>query len=194
MSELERLRAGAKRAVAILALPVLGWSVSTTAAWAEPNDRTYEGDWYIADNTNNNTGEREVYAFQTFIEKGNPNFVTLTIRCEVDRPIFMINWADVTLPDQAVITIGPVPHADAEPEERRYVFEKGKDSYRREIAASAETSAQIVAAIGTAPYATITAATSYGSRTVGMKVAGTPGAWSRVSRHCPAPIMPLPPL
>lgn len=159
-----------------------------------PVGRKYEGNWYVSDTTDNNTGEREVYAFQLFLETGNPNYVTLTMRCEAGRPIVVLEWDKVTFPDQAVVTIGPAIDPDSEPDLKRYVFEKSSDRVRRGLLASPDTSADIVAAIGEAPYATVTAHTTYGSQTVGMKVAGAQRAWARVSRHCPAPIMPLPPL
>jgi hypothetical protein len=35
---------------------------------ADLPDRTYESDWYVSDDTDNNTGERKVGAFQIYIK------------------------------------------------------------------------------------------------------------------------------
>ena len=164
------------------------------AAQAQPADRTYEGDWYVSDDTDNNTGERKVYAFQTYLKRGDPDYVTLTMRCSNGKPTFFVEWEDLAFPDQAVLTIGPVANSDSEPAEERYVFEKSEDVIERGLHASPETSAKIVSAIGQAKYAIITAHLASGKRTVGMDVDGTQRAWSRVSRHCPVRIMPRPPL
>ena len=164
------------------------------AAQAQPADRTYEGDWYVSDDTDNNTGERKVYAFQTYLKRGDPDYVTLTMRCSNGKPRFFVEWEDLAFPDQAVLTIGPVANSDSEPAEERYVFEKSEDVIERGLHASPETSAKIVSAIGQAKYAIITAHLASGKRTVGMDVDGTQRAWSRVSRHCPVRIMPRPPL
>ena len=168
--------------------------IAAAATQAQPADRTYEGDWYVSDSTDNNTGEREVYAFQTYLERGDPNFVTLTMRCSNGRPTFFVEWQDVAFPDQSVLTIGPVANPDSEPAEERYVFEKSADVIDRGLRASPETSAKIVSAIGDAKYATVTAHLASGTRTIGMEVDGTQRAWSRVSRHCPVRVMPRPPL
>jgi hypothetical protein len=164
------------------------------AAQAQPADRTYEGDWYVSDTTNNNTGEREVYAFQTYLKRGDPDYVTLTMRCSKGRPTLFVEWQDLPFPDQAVLTIGAVANPDSEPAEERYVFEKSEDAIERGLRASPDTSAKIVSAIGQAKYATVTAHLASGPRTVGIDVEGTQRAWSRVSRHCPVRTMPRPPL
>jgi hypothetical protein len=164
------------------------------AAHAQLVDRSQEGDWYVSDNTDNNTGEREVYAFQLHLEQGDPEYVTLALRCSNGKPTFFVEWQDLAFPDQAVLTIGPVASPDSEPAEERYVFEKSKDVLERGLRASPETSAKIISAIAQAKYATVTAHLAYGTKTVGMDVDGTQRAWSRVSRHCPVRIMPQPPL
>jgi hypothetical protein len=168
--------------------------VGLAVAQAQPASRTFEADWYISDQTDNNTGEREVYAFQTYLKKNDPNFVTLTMRCSKGKPTFFVEWHDLAFPDQTVLTLGPVANPDAEPAEERYVFEKSEETLERGLRASPDTSAKIVAAIGLAKYSTVTAHLASGTRTVGVDVDGTQRAWSRVSRHCPVRIMPRPPL
>jgi hypothetical protein len=167
---------------------------ASAAAQTLPADRTYEGDWYVSDDTDNNTGERKVYAFQLHLKKNDPDYVTLKMRCTSGRPTFFVDWDGLAFPDQAVITVGPVAGPDAEPVEAQYVFEKSQEITEPGLRASPETSAKIVSAIGTAKYATITAHLATGSRTVGVDVAGTQAAWSRVSRHCPVKLMQRPPL
>lgn len=167
---------------------------SQAAAQAVPDDRTYEGKWYVSDQTDNNTGEREVYAFQIHLKQDDPDYVTLTMRCTAGEPAFFVDWDNLSFPDQAVLTIGPVPGADSEPIEARYLFEKSSEVTEPGLRASPETSANIISAIGQANYLTITAHLTSGSRTVGIEIAGTQGAWNRVSRHCPVRLMPRPPL
>src|SRR4051812_33409677 len=87
-------------------------SLIATAAQAQPTDRTHEGNWYVGDQTDNNTGEREVYAMQIYIKKNDPDFVTLRMRCWEGKPTFFVEWQDIAFPDQAVLTIGPVASSD----------------------------------------------------------------------------------
>lgn len=175
----------------IAMLSNLGVAISTQA---EPVDRTYEGDWYVSDDTDNNTGERKVDAFQMYLKRGDPNYVTLRMRCSHGKPTFFVEWEGVVFPEQAVLTIGSVATPDSEPTSVRYLFEKSDDVVERGLRASPDTSAKIVSSIGEAKYATVPAHLSYGSRTVGMDVAGTQRAWSRVTRHCPVRKWPQPPL
>lgn len=178
------------------ALLSIAWTNSGALAESEVGsaDRTYEGDWYVSDDTDNNTGERKVYAFQLHFEKNDPGYLTLTMRCTNGKPTFFVDWTEISFPDEAVITIGPAASQAFPPKEDQYVFEKSEDVTESGLRASPETSARIISAIGRAKYATITAHLSSGSRTVGVEVAGTQGAWSRVSRHCPVQRMPRPPL
>lgn len=184
------------RKLALGACAGVAWtlSASPSSAQAVPADRTYEGKWYVSDQTDNNTGEREVYAFQIHLERDDPDYVTLTMRCTAGKPTFFIDWDNLSFPDRAVITIGPVANPDAEPVEAEYVFEKSSEVTEPGLRASPETSANIVSAIGEAKYATITAHLTSGVRTVGIEIAGTQGAWNRVSRHCPVRMMQRPPL
>lgn len=168
--------------------------LAMAASSAPPEDRKYEGDWYVSDTTDNNTGEREVYAFQLHLKRGDPDYVTLTMRCSKGKPTFFVDWQDLTFPDQAVLTLGPVATTDSEPAERQYVFEKSEDPVENGLRASPETSAQIVAAIGQAKYMIVTAHREVGTRMVGMDVNGTQKAWDRVVRHCPIQVMARPPL
>ena len=167
--------------------------LALTALIASP-DRTYEGNWYVSDETDNNTGAREVYAFQLHVKADDPDFVTLTLRCSKGKPTFFVDWDKLTFPDQTVLTIGPVANSDSEPIEQQYVFEKSEDAIERGLRASPEISSRIVSAIGQAKYLTITAHLESGTRTVGMDVDGTERAWNRVSRHCPIALMPRPPI
>lgn len=162
---------------------------------AQIPDRKYEGDWYISDTTDNNTGEREVYAFQLHIAKDDPH-VTLSMRCVAGKPEFVVEWGDVEFPSTTVLTIGPVHDPDAEPLEKPYVFVQAdqSDVLQRGLHASPETSQTIIAAIGSSKYATFTAHVPSRSMTVGIKVNGTQQAWTRVIRHCPVKTLPRPPL
>lgn len=156
--------------------------------------RAEEGDWYVVDQTDNNTGAREVYAMQLHLKRDDPDYVTVTMRCSEGQSLLFIDWNDLPFPDQAVITIGPVANPDAEPAEQNYVFEKSKEVTESGMKATAETSAKIIAAVGQSKYATVTAHLSSGTRTVGIDVNGTQRAWSRVTRHCPVQRMAQPPL
>lgn len=158
-------------------------------AHAEPADRKYEGVWYISDSTDNNTGEREVYAFQTYIKADD--FVGLKMRCSAGKPTFFVEWEDRDFPDQTVLTIASTDIGAAE---QQYVFEKSTDTIERGLRASTETSAKIVTALAQAKYASFTAHLATGSRLVVIEVDGTQRAWARVSRHCPIRKQPLPAL
>lgn len=160
-----------------------------TDVQAEAPGRKYEGVWYITDSTDNITGQREVEAFQLYIKE---QYVTLRMRCSDGKPTFFVEWEDQAFPDQAVLTIASAMTAEVGAGERPYVFEKSTDVIQRGLRASAETSAKIIADIGQAKYASITAHLASGSRTVGIEVDGTQGAWQRVSRHCPIRSSPPP--
>jgi hypothetical protein len=162
-------------------------------AAAQPIDRTFEGEWYISDVTDNNTGEREVYAFQTFIDRSD--YMSLRLICLEGKPTFFVEWDKLAFPSQTVLTIGPVASPDSEPYEKSYVFRKSnEDLTLRGLQATPEVSQSIISAIGDAKYVTVTAHLSSGNRTVGIEVDGTQRAWSRVSRHCPVQILPQPPI
>ncbi|MCI4653106.1 hypothetical protein [Sphingomonas aquatilis] len=162
------------------------------AADAPVPARRYEGDWYIADTTDNVTGERDVYASNLYVKPDN--FVTLTMRCSNGRPTFFVDWDDVTFPDQAVLTIGPRATLAQKPASRSYVFAKSNDAIEHGLKAAPETSQQIVAAMVGAQSAVITAHLSSGSRAIEIDVKGAAGAWARVVRHCPVKTMALPPI
>jgi hypothetical protein len=175
-----------------LALTIVAIStIGATQDHGRPGGPAYEGVWYVADTTDNNSGEREVYAFQTYIDKGD--FVSLKLRCTAGKPTFYVEWNEQTFPDQNVVTIGPSADADSDPTERQYVFELSEDPVESGLRASPETSAKIIAAIGAAEYVFVTAYPTSGKRSVGFEVAGTPQAWARVVRHCPVRKMAKPP-
>jgi hypothetical protein len=173
---------------------MIGFLLAATLAASQSPDRTYEGDWYIADSTDNNTGRREVYAFQTFI-KGK-DYVSLRMVCADGTPAFVVEWEDIVFPDHTVLTLGPVFGPDAEPQESAYVFRQSITDgvIDRGLIAAPEVSKTIISAIGDAKYVTVKAHLPSGSRTVGIEVDGTASAWKRVSRHCPVAILPLPPI
>ena len=168
--------------------------IALAAAQAHPSPRTYEGDWYVSDDTDNNTGQRKVYAFQTHIKTDHPDYVTLTMRCSIGKPTLFVEWHDVAFPDQSVLTIASSVSPNAEPKVERYVFEKSKDFVESGLRATPEDSAKIISDIGQAKNTTITAHLTSGAKSVEMDVSGTQRAWSRVSRHCPVRTMPVPPL
>lgn len=168
--------------------------LTVAASPPQPVNRTYEGDWYVSDSTDNNTGEREVYAFQIHLKRDDPNFVTLTMRCAKGKPTFFVEWQDQTFPDQAVLTIRPIPNPKTIPSDEQFVFEKSDEGIERGLRASPETSAKIIASIGDAKFLSMSAYLSAGTRTVEIDVAGTQGAWNRISRHCPVRTVPLPPI
>ena len=167
-------------------------TAAPAAAHVVPSDRAYEGDWYVVDDTDNNTGERKVYALQLHLKRND--YVTLTMRCTDGKPIFFIDWDGIAFPDKSVITIAPEGDAGSGPKEAQYVFEKSTETTERGLRASSEISASIIAAIGQAKYVAITAHLPSGGRTVDVEVTGTQGAWTRVSRHCPVRLMQRPPL
>jgi hypothetical protein len=177
-----------------LALLAIEGLVLGTAGMAAPADRGSEGDWGISDDTDNNSGERKVYAFQMYFPRDQRGYVTLTMRCSAGKPTFFVRWTELDFPDQTVVTISPILADGSNPAEERYVFEKSEDPIEDGLRASPETSSKIVAALGQATSAEFTAHLSSGRRTAVIDVAGTPGAWSRVSRHCPVRKMPMPPI
>lgn len=163
--------------------------ITAPGSFAQSPDRSSEGDWHLSDSTDNNTGERSVYAMNLYLKDGV--FVQLYMRCTDARPTFFVDWDEVTFPDKAVLTIGSVGSGQ---DEEPYVFDKSTDIVESGLRASPQTSAKIVAAIGEAKQANFTAHLSSGPRAVTIDVAGTQRAWSRVVRHCPVRIVPVPPL
>jgi hypothetical protein len=170
---------------------MIGYFLAALALQPAPNDRSKEGDWHVVDTTDNNTGEREVYAMQLFID--SRDFVRLSMVCKNGRPAFVVDWDDLPFPDHAVLTIDPLNDEIASPPQR-YVFEKSKEITKEGLYATSEVSGRIVRAIGNATSISITAHLSSGDRIVIVDTDGTQGAWTRVSRHCPVRILPLPPI
>lgn len=156
------------------------------------NPRRWAGDWYVSDTTDNTTGEREVYAFQSHVTRSE--YVSLKMRCSERKPTFFVEWDDLPLPKVAVISIEPLTGPETPSEDVRYVFEKSDDVVERGHRATPDVSKKIVSAIGRAPTLMLTAHLASGSRSLVFNVAGTQQAWDRVVRHCPAPKMPLPPI
>jgi hypothetical protein len=160
-----------------------------------PSDRGSEGDWTISDTTDNNTGVRDVYALNLYIDKSaDGDFVTVTLRCSEGKPVMFVEWVDLNLADQTVITITPDGGTDYGKPGTGYVFSKSTDVLQRGWKATPEDSARIVKSLAAADFMAVTAHKPEGKRMVVFNAAGTTGAWSRVSRHCPAPTLPKPPL
>ena len=153
----------------------------------------YEGDWYVSDTTDNITGEREVYAFQSFLKGDDPNYVTIRMRCSDTKPTIFIEWENLSFPDQTVLTISPILSDGTNPKSEQYIFQKSEDIIERGLRASPDTSANIVSTIGNSKHLALVAHLSAGSKSVEIDVSGTLGAWSRVSRNCPVKLMTLPP-
>ena len=184
---------GVDMRAAVLALVLVATPSVAAALQAASADRTYEGEWYLSDTTDNNTGEREVYAFVHHLKADDPNYVTVKLRCLQGKPTLSVEWDNLTFPDQQVITIGYYS-SSGKTSVKPYVFEKSADAVERGLRTSLEISREIVSSIGQATYLTLAAHLPAGTQTVGLDVAGTPKAWSRVSRHCPVRTLPLPPL
>jgi hypothetical protein len=160
----------------------------------------YEGDWYISDTTDNITGEREVEAMQLHLERGDPNYVTIRMRCSNAKPTIYVEWDDSSFPsqklwfpDQTVLMISPILADFTNPKSQQFIFEKSEDSIDRGLRASPESSASLVSLIGSAKRINLVAYLSASSKNVEIDVNGTQGAWSRVSRNCPVKNMLLPP-
>lgn len=166
---------------------------SMAGAQVEHADRSKEGNWSIMDQTDNNTGDREVWAMLTHYEPPDRDFVNLFIKCTDGRPTLSFSWHEATFPDQAVVSIGSIADSDAQLEDTQFVFAKVKDTVLGDYRATPKVSAEIVAAIGTADYTSIIVH-GYGEKMIGANVSGLPGAWRRVLRHCPVKKLPLPPL
>jgi len=149
----------------------------------EPRDPHFEGDWWVSDNIDNVTGEREVDAFQSLIN--SQNYVTLRLRCSKGRPTFFLEWEDVPFPAQTVVTFSAAPNGVGPPPQTKFILEKSNDPIERGLRATPETTEQIIKAIGSATYLLITAHLSHRDRSVGLEVSGTQAVWQRVSRHCP---------
>lgn len=181
------------------------WSVAAAAAslaigapFAAAGDsqllaREHEGKWFVSDDTDNNTGERNVYAFAWNLKPGPSDWVTLTMRCSGGKPTFFVDWHNVSFPDETVLSIYSDTGPDS-PTDTSFVFEKSEDPVESGLRASPETSAHIIAAIGASDIITVSAHLSSGNLSAVIETTGTKGAWSRVSRHCPTQKMPVPPL
>jgi hypothetical protein len=157
------LRAGLAIGLALVWGP--GASLAQTARRAEPHARSVEGDWLMIDSTDNNTGEREVYALHHEFFKDEQGFLTLMLRCFQGRPTFFVDWTERDFPDQTVLTFSPIPGDRSNPADGQFVFEKSTDPVDRGLRASTETSAQIISSIGKAPAVAITAHFPSKSRT-----------------------------
>ena len=165
-----------------------------TAAQSSTVDRSKESEWSVSDDTDNNTGERKVYAFQMYFPSDEPGVITLSMRCFDGKPTFFVEWGRHPFPDKTVVSIGGIPNGQGEPLEKQYIFQRSDDPIDRGLRASPETSAEIVSAIGDTDYITIKAHLPSGTRAIGADVSGTQRAWSRVARHCPVRKTALPPL
>ncbi len=171
---------------------VIALAASAALPQAEVPSRAVEGDWFVSDDTDNNTGERKVYALNTFV--GDSEFVMITMSCKGSYPRLVIQWDNATFADQAVFTIQPGGASQNAGAGANYVFEKVIEETERGMEASKAASSQIVASLGNAESATITAHLPSSNRLVSMNVGGTQQAWARVVRHCPVKAGPVPPL
>lgn len=178
--------------VRILTLMLTGIVAVGVAHAQNPVGPAWEGAWYVVDSTDNNTGDRDVSAFQSYIT--GLDYVSLRMQCSDGKPTLAVEWSDQKFPDQTVVTFGASADADSDPTDRQYVFEQQKGAIDRWLRPPAETAAKIVAAIGDAGYVTVTAYPTSGKRSVGMDITGMPQAWARVSRHCPVRKMARPPM
>lgn len=166
--------------------------LAMAAAQAEPIAREREGNWHISDITDNNTGEREVYAMQLDSDSSDRETVFLYMRCHAGKPVLNLEWLDLRMPRQAVVIIGPVQKN--EPFHESYIFTKSDETSYRGWQASPETSEKVIRAIGSADFTTISVEAATGVKVIGMNIEGTQRAWQRVSRHCPVRTYPLPPI
>lgn len=184
---------GRLKAICALALAAtsVGAAQERTVA-QDREDRSREGAWTISDTTDNNTGEREVYALNIHLGDRN-EFIVFRMRCSEGEPVLYLDWKDVRFPSQTVISIAPIVDPDAEPVEESYVFGESDRSYEDDLRASPRVSAQIMEAIGGAEYVIFTAFASPQTPIVGVDFAGAQAAWERVSRHCPIRTWPVPP-
>lgn len=162
-------------------------------------DRKFEGAWYIADTTDNNTGEREVYAFQNYIKPNDPDFVQFYMRCTKGAPTFIVEWLgadarEISFPAQTVLTISPVNDDGTNPDSHQFIFGRSDEETERGIRATRDTSAKIISVLARSKRAMVTANLVSASRTIEVDVNGTQAAWSRVVRHCPVRMLPRPPL
>lgn len=171
----------------------LGLSIlASVSAAAQTADRSREGVWYVADSTDNNTGERTVYALQLYFE--SDVFVSLYLRCSKGRPTFFFDWDKVSFPDQTVLTISPLASDGTNVASESFVIEKSEEDSDGRFKATPEVSAKIVSRLGSAKQAAFTSYPSSRARTMTIEVDGTQRAWERVSRHCPVKTMPTPPM
>lgn len=177
----------------MLALVAALLFAQTTASAGAP-DRGTEGDWYVGDTTDNNTGVRKVDALNTHVE--DSEFVMVSMICRAGSPRVIIQWENATFADQAVFTIQPSRSPNDSGAGIDYVFQKitAEDHTKGGMEASREVSAQIIAGLGSTPKATIVAHLPYMNRSILLNVQGTSQAWARVARHCPEKTGPLPPL
>lgn len=165
---------------------------ATTPALASSRSAAVEGDWYVSDTTDNNTGEREVYAFAQLIDE--TDFVTFRMRCSAGKPTVAIEWSDRTFPDKVAVTIGAGQTADSDPVEKSYIFANSRDPIERGLIATPSTSIDIVRDLGASKYAAIAVHVASSPKVVVVSTEGTQRAWDRVVRHCPVQTLPRPPL
>lgn len=152
-----------------------------------------EGVWTISDTTDNNSGEREVWAMRVHAE--DRDYISIYLQCSGDLPTLTIDWDGMPLPDQAVFSVAPIADSDAASIPIDFVLKKESQSLAfRGYAGSPTKSAEIVKLIGDADDVTITAHTIDGARSALIEVRGLRQAWSRVARHCPVSILPVPPV
>lgn len=159
---------------------------------AAPTDRTYEGDWYVSDDTNNNTGERKVYAFSSNLGEEHKNTVFMQLKCIDSVPIVELEWWDLKLPKRTVVTFGVGYRT--EPTDHSFIFEKSPVSYEKELRASQEDSEKIIKTVGDTEFLILTVETVSGEKWARIPASGIRGAWERVVRHCPVRKYPLPPI
>lgn len=179
----------------LLFLAGFGCSLSATVTAQEQNSpRSREGDWAISDSTDNNTGEREVYAFQMYFPEHIRGYVTLSMKCVGGKPTFIINWTEITFPAQSVVTISPTTASDPTHEQYQYVMRWNDDPILQGLHASPENSARIVDRIGASSQVMVSTHLPNAARTVTIDVRGAARAWDRVRRHCPVRLLPVPPL
>lgn len=123
-------------------------AILSTVGRADPSDRGKEGNWFVYEKTDNNTGERKVHASLAYVERFDADVVFVKMDCIRGEPLIQIDWYDKKAPQQAVVSIGAVQNPDDERAEKSYVFRKIDGLLGMGLMAAAEVSKEIIAHVG----------------------------------------------
>lgn len=130
----------------------------------------------VSDTTDNNTGEREVYALQIAKDRESLGFIYL--RCDAGTPRFMLELYEAPKTEWVIVTTDGTGDDPLN-------FRMSTDIYRNLVFQG--DSAGLVEKLQGVRSVSLTAHYQFRKLTYNFDTDGIASSWERVVKHCPAP-------